>query len=241
MIKVIITAPKGKMDSLILEEAVKCENIQVVGTIGPKGRDYIGTEICGVLVYDDLEAIIDSCDLVVDFSGADIAMDILDVCLSHGKALIEGSTGFTKEQNERIEAAAKEIPLLKAANTSFMVNVLMKLLAFASENLADICDIEIMDIHDRYKKDAPSGTALEMGEAIAEAGGKDLSDITFHSGRMGSAAPSTHTIYFGTDDERIEITHRAYTGRCFAIGACKAIEFMEGKGAGMYTMADVVK
>lgn len=240
MIKVIITAPKGKMDSLILEEAVKCKNIEVIGTIGPKGRDYIGTEICGVMVYDDLDVVIDQCDLVVDFSGADIAMDVLDVCLAHNKALLEGSTGFTEEQNKQIDEASKKIPLLKAANTSFMVNVLMKILAFAAKNLASTCEIEIMDIHDKNKLDAPSGTALEMGEAIAYAAGIDMSKIEFHSGRMGDS-PSTHIIYFGGIDERIEIRHESYTGRCFAIGACRAIEFMEGKGIGMYTMEDVVK
>ena len=240
MVNVIITAPKGKMNSLILEEAVKCPDIEVVGTIGPKGRDYIGTEICGVKVYDDLDAVIDKCDLVVDFSGANIAMDVLDVCLAHNKALLEGSTGFTSEMNQKIEDASKKIPLLKAANTSFMVNVLMQMLEFAAKNLHTTCDIEIMDIHDRDKLDAPSGTALEMGEAMAQAAGIDLSQIQFHSGRMGDS-PSTHTIYFGGTDERIEIRHQSYTGRCFAIGACRAIEFMEGKGPGMYTMANVVK
>lgn len=239
MIKVIITAPKGKMDSLILKEAVKCDAIEVVGAIGPKGRDYIGTEICGVMVYDDLEAVIDQCDMVVDFSGAEIAMEVLEICLAHNKALLEGSTGFTEKQNRKIEEASKMIPVLKAANTSFMVNVLMRILEFAADNLADSCDIEIMDIHDRNKLDAPSGTALEMGEAIAGAAGMEVSQIEFHSGRMGDS-PSTHTIYFGGIDERIEITHRAYTGRCFAIGACRAIEFMEGKDTGMYTMADVI-
>ena len=116
----------------------------------------------------------------------------------------------------------------------------MKMLEFAAKNLHTTCDIEIMDIHDRDKLDAPSGTALEMGEAMAQAAGIDLSQIQFHSGRMGDS-PSTHTIYFGGIDERIEIRHQSYTGRCFAIGACRAIEFMEGKGPGMYTMADVVK
>ena len=240
MIKVIITAPKGQMDSLILEEAVKCPDIEVVGTIGPKGRDYIGTKICGVMVYDDLDAVIDTCDLVVDFSGANIAMDVLDVCLAHNKALLEGSTGFTEEQNQKIADASKKIPLLKAANTSFMVNVLMQILKFAAEKLHTTCDIEVMDIHDRNKLDAPSGTALEMGEAMADAAGIPLSQIQFHSGRMGDC-PSTHTIYFGGIDERIEIHHQSYTGRCFAIGACRAIEFMEGKGPGMYSMEDVVK
>ena len=221
MIKVIIMAPKGQMDSLILEEAVKCPDIEVVGTIGPKGRDYIGTEICGVMVYDDLDAVIDT-------------------CLKHNKALLEGSTGFTEEQNKKIAEASKKIPLLKAANTSFMVNVLMEILEFAAKKLHETCDIEILDIHERNKLDAPSGTALEMGEAMAKAAGIELSDITFHSGRMGNC-PSTHTIYFGGIDERIEIHHQSYTGRCFAIGACRAIEFMEGKGVGMYTMEDVVK
>ena len=136
MVNVIITAPKGKMNSLILEEAVTCPDIEVVGTIGPKGRDYIGTEICGVKVYDDLGAVIDKCDLVVDFSGANIAMDVLDVCLAHNKALLEGSTGFTSEMNQKIEDASKKIPLLKAANTSFMVNVLMKMLEFAGLGIA---------------------------------------------------------------------------------------------------------
>ncbi len=95
-----------------------------------------------------------------------------------------------------------------------MVNVLMRILEFAADNLADSCDIEVMDIHDRNKLDAPSGTALEMGEAIAGAAGMEVSQIEFHSGRMGDS-PSTHTIYFGGIDERIEITHQAYTGRCF--------------------------
>ena len=120
-------AERQKMDSLILEEAVKCDTIEVVGAIGPKGRDYIGTEICGVMVYDDLEAVIDQCDMVVDFSGAEIAMEVLEVCLAHNKALLEGSTGFTEKQNRKIEEASKMIPVLKAANTSFMVNVLMRI------------------------------------------------------------------------------------------------------------------
>lgn len=239
MIKVIITAPKGKMDSLILEEAVKRDDIEVVAAIGPKGRDYIGTEICGVIVYDDLDSVIDGCDLVVDFSGADIAMDVLDVCLKHNKALLEGSTGFTEEQNAAFDEASKRIPLLKAANTSFMVNVLVKMLELAASKLADKCQIEIMDIHDKDKLDAPSGTAKELAEVMADAGGIDVSQITHHSGRMGDS-PSTHTIYFGGMDERITITHQAYTGRCFAKGACEAIVFMENKGPGLYLMSDVV-
>ena len=125
------------MDSLILEEAVKCDNIEVVGAIGPKGRDYIGTRIHGVMVYDDLDAVIDQCDMVVDFSGAEIAMGVLDICLAHGKALLEGSTGFTEEQNRKISEAAGKIPLLKAANTSFMVNVLMSLIEVAAKKRAD--------------------------------------------------------------------------------------------------------
>ena len=239
MIKVIITAPKGHMDGLILEEAVKRDNIDVIGTVGPKGRDYIGTEICGVMVYDDIEKIIDDCDIVVDFSGADISMGVLDACVRHGKALICGSTGFTDEQNESFKKASKSIPLLKAANTSFMVNVMMKLLAQAAGKLADKCRVEIIDMHDQNKKDAPSGTAKELAEIIAEAGNIDYEDIAFHSVRAGDIQ-SDHTVLFGGWGERLEITHHSYDWKCFARGACDAVTFMEGKGPGLYLMSDVV-
>lgn len=240
MIKIIVIAPKGKMSSLVLEEAIKSEKIDVVAAIGPKGRQYIGTEIFGVRVYDDLELVIDQCDLVVDFSRAEVAMKVLDTCLAHNTALFEGTTGFTKEESEKIDVASKQIPLLKAANTSFMVNVLMELLEYTSQRLANDCDIEILDIHDRDKVDEPSGTAIEMGETIAHAGNIKGEMIRFHSGRIGDS-PSTHIICFGGSDERIEFHHQSYTGRCFAIGACRAIEFMEDKKKGLYRMADVVK
>ena len=239
MMKIVITAPRGHMDGLILEEAVKRDNIEVVGTVGPKGRDYIGSEICGVMVYDDIEKIIDKCDLVVDFSGADISMPILEACVRHGKALICGSTGFTEEQNEKFAEASKSIPLLKAANTSYMVNVMMKLLALAAEKLSGLCRVEIIDMHDQNKKDAPSGTARELAEIISEAGGIPYDEIAFHSVRAGDIQ-SDHTVLFGGFGERLEITHHSYDWRCFARGACEAVIFMEGKGPGMYLMSDVI-
>ncbi|MEG0392090.1 MAG: 4-hydroxy-tetrahydrodipicolinate reductase, partial [Anaerovoracaceae bacterium] len=246
MIKLIVTAPRGKMDSLIVKEAVKAEDIQLVGCIGPVGRDYIGKDVgpvCGLpepvgaLVYDDIEQIIEAADIVVDFSNRALSMEILAACRAHKKPLICGTTGFSQEEVEKIEAAAKEIPLIKAANTSFMVNVMVKMMELAAEALGDKCKIEILDMHDEKKVDAPSGTALEFAEAMSEASGLPITEMDFHSVRAGDI-PSSHTIYFGGKGERIELTHHAYNWECYARGALEGVRFLVTKAAGLYAMND---
>ncbi|MEA4922771.1 MAG: 4-hydroxy-tetrahydrodipicolinate reductase [Eubacteriaceae bacterium] len=239
MMRIIITAPKGKMDSLILEEAVKDDGLEPVGLIGPAGRDYIGTEICGVKVYDDLGSVIENCDLVIDYSNTELSKQVLKICMDHGKALICGTTGFRDTDNEMFREAAEKIPVLKAANTSYMVNVMMKMAALAAEKLAGKCKMEILDLHDEKKADAPSGTALELGEILAEAAMISVDEIDHHSVRAGDI-PSSHTIYFGGIGERIELTHHAYNWKCYAAGACSAAKFLEGKAPGLYLMSDVV-
>ena len=128
MVKVIITAPKGKMGSLILKEAAGRPSLDVAGALGRPGADYIGTEICGVKVSGDLEQIIDQCDLVIDFSTVENSMAVLRSCVAHGKGLICGTTGFTDEQEAEFRKAAETIPMMRASNTSYMVNVLSKML-----------------------------------------------------------------------------------------------------------------
>ena len=228
MVKVVITAPRGAMDSLIVQEAFKNDNIEVVGCVGTPGADYIGRDagqVCGLgqdigaLVYDDLEAktdkgtLIDLCDVVVDYSRIEVSMDVLEKCVAHGKAYLCGTTGFSEEQ---LEAFAK-----------------------ASDSIA-----QIIELHSDTKLDAPSGTAIEMAEEMA-AGMKEggYEDITFHSVRAGNT-PSSHHVLFGCQGEMFQITHDAYDWRCYAIGACDAILYLgarkEAGEPGSYTMFDVI-
>ena len=152
--KLIITAPRGKMASLIVAEAAARDDVEIVAGIGPKGRDYIGKDIgevamigktVGAPVVDDLECVIDDADVVCDFSRVELGMEGLDACLKHKKALVIGTTGFSAEQRARLEAAANEIPVLIAANTDRMVNVMRKLLMDAARELYEDTDIEIVD------------------------------------------------------------------------------------------------
>ena len=249
MVKIVITAPRGNMDRLIEEAADQRDGIEIVGAVGTPGRDYIGEDVgivaglghqVGAVVYDDIEKVIDRCDLVVDFSAVDLSMQVLESCKAHKKALICGTTGFTEEQTQQLLEAGKIIPMMKAANTSFVVNVMRKLLGQAAAMLGDKCRIEIIDMHSQDKKDAPSGTAIEMAEEMAEhAPDKSYDDITFHSVRAGNT-PSTHQVIFGCMGEKLEISHDAYDWRCYASGACDAVLYVAGKPPGLYTMEDVI-
>lgn len=248
MIKVIITAPKGNMGKLIVKVAAEYSMIEIIGGLAPKGRDYIGIDIgiaaglhnpLGIKVYDDLEKIINECDMIIDFSTVDCSMKVIDLALKYNKALICGTTGFNKAEENIIRAAAEKIPLLKAANTSYVVNVMNKLLSEAAKDLKGMADVAIIEMHSANKKDAPSGTAKEMANIIEKA--TEIKDmISFHSIRAGDI-PSSHTVMFGCMGERLEITHHAYNWECYAEGACKAIEYLSSKGPGLYLMEDVVK
>ena len=223
MVKIVITAPRGNMDKLIVEAAAKRDDIKIVGGIGTPGRDYIGKDIgivagigseVGAVVYDNIEEIIEECDLVVDFSTVELSMEMLDACLAHKKAFICGTTGFNEEQTEALLAAGDVIPMMKAANTSYVVNVMRKLLGEAAAKLGSKCKIEIIEMHSETKIDAPSGTAKEFAEEMAEAApDKTYDDIAFHSIRAGNT-PSTHRIIFGCMGEKMEISHDAYDWRC---------------------------
>ncbi|MEE0772458.1 MAG: 4-hydroxy-tetrahydrodipicolinate reductase [Anaerovoracaceae bacterium] len=249
MVKIVVTAPRGHMDRLIIEAAAKRSEIQIVGGVGTPGRDYIGMDIgiaaglgrqLGATVYDDIEKIIDECDLVVDFSVVELSMKVMRACVAHGKALICGTTGFSDDETAALLAAGDEIPMMKAANTSYVVNVMRKLLGEAAAKLGDRCRIEIIDMHSETKLDAPSGTAIELAEEMAEhAPDKTYDDIVFHSVRAGNT-PSTHRVIFGCMGEMMEISHDAYDWSCYAEGACDAVEFMAGKTPGLYTMEDVI-
>ncbi|WP_027400230.1 4-hydroxy-tetrahydrodipicolinate reductase [Anaerovorax odorimutans] len=252
--KVIITAPKGKMDRLIVKVAAESDDIEIIATLGTKGRDYIGKDTGQVagLGYDIKAPVIDSletkiegkpaieqCDIIIDFSTVELSMEVLSLAEKYKKAYVCGTTGFSEEQIKIIHNTSKEIPVLFSANTSFVVNLMSKLLEISSSALGSKADIEIIDMHDKNKKDAPSGTAKEMGQAIKEASGIELKENAYHSVRSGDI-PSSHTVIFGCMGERLEITHHAYNWECYARGACIAARFLYDKTPGLYNMKDVL-
>ncbi len=248
MVKVIITAPRGHMDGLIVKAACEREDIQIIGGIGPAGRDYIGQDIgiaaglgteIGALVYDNLEDIIDQCDLVVDFSRVELSMEVLEICKAHKKGFLCGTTGFSEDQEKKLLEAGSEIPMMKAANTSYVVNVMRKLLGTAAAALGDKAKIEIIEMHSQTKLDAPSGTALELAEEMITQSDKTMEGMAFHSVRAGDT-PSSHKVLFGCMGEIMEISHHAYNWECYARGACDAVVYMAEHGAGLYTMEDVI-
>lgn len=262
--KIIVIGPKGKMGKLITQTAAGRKDMELVAGIAPKGRDYIGQDLgivsmagreLGVTVTDNLESVIDCCDVIIDFSTKEMAMEVLSLAISHKKALVCGTTGFAPEEMQRFHDAAAHIPMLYAANTSKLVNIMNKLLELVTQSVGNELDIEILEMHDQWKKDAPSGTSKEMGEIMAHALGSELSDIAvygregvsvrekgtigYHSLRAGNI-PSSHTVYFGGMGERLEITHHSYNWECFARGACDCAAFLAGKEPGFYTIKDVL-
>ena len=256
MVNVVITAPRGAMDSLIIQEAYRNPQINVVGVVGAPGRDYIGRDagtVCGlgedigVSVCDDIEKVIDECDIVIDFSRVELSMKVLEACLAHGKGLICGTTGFSEGQTEKLLAAGERIPMMKAANTSYVVNVMRRILGEAAKMLGSKAKIEVIEFHSETKLDAPSGTAIELAEEMAQkASDKSLEDIPCHSIRAGNT-PSEHRVIFGCMGEKMEIAHEAYDWRCYALGACDAVLYMYEKmkkdpdgGIGLYTMDEVI-
>lgn len=262
--KLIVIGPKGKMGKLITQIAADREDLELIAGVAPKGRTYIGQDLgqaamvgrdLFVPVVDDLSSVIDGCDVIIDFSTKEHALEVLRLAVRHKKALVCGTTGFTPEEMNHFQDAAKEIPMLYAANTSKLVNVMNKLLEITATTVGEEADIEILEMHDQWKKDAPSGTSKEMGEIMAHAMGKDLADVAvhgrkgvspreegtigYHSLRAGNI-PSSHTVYFGFMGERLEITHHSYNWECFARGACDCAAFLEGKAPGYYTIKDVL-
>jgi len=262
--KLLTTAPAGIAGRLVVREALKRpDDFVLVGSVGPKGRAYIGQDVSVAAMtgeahaktYDDVNDIIGQCDGVVDFSTVECSMAVLRACVAHKKPLVLATTGFSPEQEAEIREAAEVIPILETHNTSKAVNLIYELAREMTRVLGDESDIEIIEMHHRDKLDAPSGTSLELGRAIADELGKNLDDIAdfgrhghgrreeghicYHSIRAGDIS-STHTLVFGMMGERIEITHRAYDFTTFAKGALDGVLFLQGKPAGMYTFKDVL-
>jgi len=224
----------------------------LVDAIAADGQEYAG----GVDKRDDLAALVASSDVLVDFSSPHAIEANLDACVAAGKPIVIGTTGLEERHHFLIDDAARDIPVLQTGNTSLGVTMLAALVQQAARQLGEDWDIEILEMHHRHKVDAPSGTALLLGEAAASGRGIDLKqhrdrgrdgitgarkagDIGFASLRGGSVAGDHHVI-FASEHERIELVHRAETRAIFARGAVKAATWLTRQKAGRFTMQEVL-
>ena len=210
----------------------------------------------GVAVTADLAQGLQGAAVLIDFTRPEGTLAHLQVCRAQGVAAVIGTTGFSDAQKAEVAELARHIPIVMAPNMSVGVNVTFKLLEMAAKALATGYDIEIIEAHHRHKVDAPSGTALKMGEVIADALGRNLKDCAVYAreGVTGARDPSTigfaairggdivgdHTVLFAATGERIEISHKASSRASYADGALRAVRFLAGKPAGLYDMFDVL-
>ena len=241
MTKIAVVGASGRMGQTIIE-AINQNDKVALGVALDKG--------------DDLSAMVDQFDVVIDFTRPEATLEYLAVCVAAGKSIVIGTTGFDEPGLAAINKAAQQIPVVFAPNMSVGVNLSLKLLEMAAKVIGEESDIEIVEAHHRHKVDAPSGTALKMGEVVANALGRDLSKCAVY-GREGIEQPrdretigfstirggdvvGEHTVSFFMEGERVEITHKASSRLTFANGAIRASDWLKGKPAGLYSMQDIL-
>ena len=263
MIRVVVTGAAGRMGMKIVRLVRVTEGMSLVGAVerpgGPVGQDVgvlAGAGPAGILVVDELATALDGADVAIDFTTHEASARHAETCAERGVPLVVGSTGFTPEAKARVAAAARRIPILLAPNMSVGVTVLFDLVRQAANMLGDAYDVEIVELHHKKKRDAPSGTAVRLGEVAAEALGRDPKDALAFArhGITGERPPwqigvqtlrggdvvGEHTVFFCGEGERLELTHRATSREQFAHGAIRAARWIVGKPAGLYDMADVL-
>ena len=261
--KIAVVGASGRMGRMIIEsilqdgEATLVSAIEQPGTgaIGKDAGELVGTP-CGVPVSIDAEAGIAQADCLIDFTRPEGTLEHLAICRRHKVAIVIGTTGFNDEGKKAIADAALEIPVVFAPNMSVGVNAVFKLLDTATRILAEGYDIEIVEAHHKHKIDAPSGTALRMGEVVARTLGRDLktSAVYGREGVTGERDPATigfatvrggdivgdHTVMYCGTGERVEISHKAGSRMPYALGSLRAARFLADKTSGLFDMQDVL-
>jgi 4-hydroxy-tetrahydrodipicolinate reductase len=263
MINVVVTGVAGRMGREIVRLVLATPGLQLHGAVerpGPAvGQDaaaLAGLPPCGAAVVDALEKALPGAAVVIDFTHFDASASHAERCAAAGVAIVIGSTGFTPPARARVAAAARRIPVVLSPNMSVGVNVLFELVRQAAAVLGDAYDVEIVELHHKKKKDAPSGTAMRLAEVAAEALARDPSkDLTFARHGMIGERPAReigvqtvrggdivgeHTVFFCGDGERLELTHRATAREQFARGAVRAAAWVAGQPPGLHDMGDVL-
>lgn len=264
MIKIAVTGASGRMGRILIEAVALGENTELSAAIERPGSSLIGADAGelagigknGITIVDDIENVINDFDVLIDFTVPAATINNASVCNAAGKKIVIGTTGFDDEQKEILLANQTAMSMCMASNYSVGVNLCFNLLATAAKVLGDDSDIEIYEAHHKHKVDAPSGTALSMGEVVADALGRDLSKVAVYGreGQTGARDKDTigfatvragdivgdHTVMFAAEGERVEITHKASSRMSFARGAVRAAAWLNAKNSGLYDMQDVL-
>ncbi|TCO82971.1 dihydrodipicolinate reductase [Plasticicumulans lactativorans] len=264
MVRMAIAGAGGRMGRPLVEACLATAEARLGAALARPDSAFVGLDAgelagagrSGVHVGSDLRAVLDDFDVLIDFTRTAATLAHLAICREAGKPIVIGTTGFSTEEKALIAGAARELPIVLAPNFSVGVNLCFKLLDVAARVLGDAVDIEIIEAHHRHKIDAPSGTALRMGEVVAQALGRHLAEVAVY-GREGVTGErdrktigfatvragdvvGDHTVLFADVGERIEITHKASSRMTFAKGAVRAAQWVYGRAPGLYDMQDVL-
>ncbi|MET3513422.1 4-hydroxy-tetrahydrodipicolinate reductase [Pseudacidovorax sp. 1753] len=261
--RIAVAGASGRMGHMLIEAVRAADDCQLAGALDREGSPTLGGDAgaflgfaSGVAVTADLRTGLAGAQVLIDFTRPEGTMAHLAVCRELGVQAVIGTTGFSDAQKAEIAEIAKDIAIVMAPNMSVGVNVTFKLLEMAAKALSTGYDIEVIEAHHRHKVDAPSGTALKMGEVIADALGRDLKDCAVYAreGVTGERDPSTigfatirggdivgdHTVLFAGTGERIEISHKSSSRAGYAQGSLRAVRFLAGQKAGLFDMFDVL-
>ena len=261
--RVAIAGASGRMGRILAQALVESADCQLAGALDVADSVHIGNDATGflgqasgVVIKADLKEGLQHAQVLIDFTRPEGTMAHVKACREKGVKMVIGTTGFSEEQKREIQAASQDIAIVMAPNMSVGVNVTLKLLEMAAAALANDYDIEIIEAHHRHKVDAPSGTALKMGEVIAQALGRDLNqcavfDRQGHTGARpdkaigfstirGGDIVGDHTVLFAGIGERIEITHKSSSRSTYAEGSLRAVRFLAHQQHGMFDMFDVL-
>ncbi len=264
MTRIAVVGSSGRMGLCLIKSAAFADKVELTVAVSrpdslsvdKDAGELAGISPLAVKVVDNLASVIDQFDVLIDFTRPEPSMDYIDICRRAGKSIVIGTTGYSEEQKQVIAETSKQVPIVMAPNMSIGVNLSLKLLEMAAKVMGHYTDIEIVEAHHRHKIDAPSGTALRMGEVVASAIGRDLKDcaiygregvtgerdrktIGFSTIRAGDIV-GEHTVMFADEGERIEIAHKASSRMTFANGAVRAATWLKGKPNGLYDMQDVL-
>lgn len=264
MANVVVAGAAGRMGTRIVACLGESPDLRLVGALEAAGHAALGRDagevagvgLRGVTVSADAEAVITADRILVEFSVPEASLAHLRLAAKSGARAVIGTTGFTAAQREEVASLARRAAIMLSPNMSVAVNLAFTVLATMARALGDEYDVEISETHHRFKRDAPSGTALRMAEVVAEALGRDLAEVAVY-GRQGQPGERTqreigvmslrsgdvvgeHTVSFGTLGERLELTHRAHSRDTFARGALRAVRWIAGQPPGLYSMQDVL-